>query len=195
MEDIENEIQDKSRVDIFLDAGRPITAFTASSLFVEHLIEPFESIYDYNLASWFIRSNVTKTSINNYFKHGLGRAEGSSFTSAYKLNNQIELMEQEQGIPFIRNLIDFGIDGAEPLEFFSRNPIDCVTYVLRQLSLASRMIWALSKYFNEDSNRVYTEMHTADWWWEKQVIQIKSIDRSCLTSYRSFRIEEILLFL
>jgi hypothetical protein len=42
---------------------------------------------------------------------------------------------------------------------------------MRQPAYAEHLMYATQRYFNSDMQpkRLYTEMHTADWWWETQV--------------------------
>ena len=69
------------------------------------------------------------------------------------------------------------LDGDEPEEtslrqrFFFRDPIQCARYLLGQRCFAEDMVYPPVKEWNgeEPPQRVYSEMHTADWWWETQV--------------------------
>jgi hypothetical protein len=42
---------------------------------------------------------------------------------------------------------------------------------MRQPAYAEHLIYAPQRCFNSDTQpkRFYTELHTADWWWETQV--------------------------
>ena len=52
---------------------------------------------------------------------------------------------------------------------FYRDPVKCVEYLLRQPAFASKMVWGPIKEFSNNGKRLYSEMHTGDWWWEEQV--------------------------
>jgi hypothetical protein len=54
---------------------------------------PFSSEDDFNLASWFVRSKVPKTRINDYFAKGLGGRDAGSFQSAYTLRKHLDVLD------------------------------------------------------------------------------------------------------
>jgi len=60
---------------------------------LDELWSPFSSEYDFNLASWFVQSNVAKMQIDNYLGKGLGGMERGSFRSAYTLETQLETLD------------------------------------------------------------------------------------------------------
>ncbi|KAG0644869.1 hypothetical protein HOY80DRAFT_877864 [Tuber brumale] len=69
------------------------------------------------------------------------------------------------------------IEDADGLElatsrqrFFYLNPLDCAKYLLSQKCFAQDIVYALVKDWDSETPpaRVYSEMHTRDWWWETQ---------------------------
>jgi len=58
-----------------------------------------------------------------------------------------------------------------PIKYWSRDIIKRMGWLMRQLAYAKHLIYAPQRWFNSDTppKRLYTEMHTADWWWETQV--------------------------
>ena len=55
------------------------------------------------------------------------------------------------------------------LPFFYRNILDCVRYLLRQIAYKDDLVYAPRREYDFDGQRVFSEMHTADWWWDVQV--------------------------
>ena len=55
------------------------------------------------------------------------------------------------------------------LPFFYRNILDCVRYLLRQIAYRDDLVYAPRREYDFDGQRVFSEMHTADWWWDVQV--------------------------
>jgi len=57
------------------------------------------------------------------------------------------------------------------IKYWSQDIIKCMTWVMLQAADAEHLIYALQRCFNSDRppKRLYTEMRTTDWWWEKQV--------------------------
>jgi hypothetical protein len=60
------------------------------------------------------------------------------------------------------------IDG-ELFVFCHRDPIVCIRYLLSQTAYSGEMVIAPVKELNAAGERMYSELHTADWWWNIQV--------------------------
>jgi len=60
-------------------------------------------------------------------------------------------------------------DGRPAATFYYRNIIDCVRYLIRQVMYRSDMVYAPIREYDSSGERVYYEMHTADWGWDTQV--------------------------
>jgi hypothetical protein len=61
--------------------------------------------------------------------------------------------------------------GAEDLELWRRNPVDCVKELLGNPTLAQELRFAPEHaYEDEEANvHVFDEMNSGDWWWDAQV--------------------------
>jgi hypothetical protein len=57
----------------------------------------------------------------------------------------------------------------EDIAYYSRDILQCARWLLRQLAYEDHLTYAPERHFNDDGQRVYTAMHTADWWWDPQV--------------------------
>jgi hypothetical protein len=59
----------------------------------------------------------------------------------------------------------------EQVEFWHRDPIDCVKEILGNPALQPHIKYAPERIYQDLDRkiRVYEGMHTADWWWETQV--------------------------
>jgi Plavaka transposase len=60
---------------------------------------------------------------------------------------------------------------AESLELWRRNPVDCIKELFGNPAFKNVMRYAPERHYadQEAKIRVYDEMWTADWWWERQV--------------------------
>jgi len=60
-----------------------------------------------------------------------------------------------------------------PIKYWSRDIIKSMGCLMRQPAYAKHLIFAPQRCYNSDTppKRLYTEMHTADWWWETQVMR------------------------
>jgi len=60
-------------------------------------------------------------------------------------------------------------DGQRTLPFFYRNILGCVRYLLRQIAYRDDLVHAPRHEYDSTGQKIYAEMHTADWWWDVQV--------------------------
>ncbi|KAF8433433.1 hypothetical protein BGX38DRAFT_1289941 [Terfezia claveryi] len=91
---------------------------------------------------------------------------------------------------------DHGFPPAKEVTFFYRDVEQCIRYLLHQKVYAQYLVFKSQKDFDRQGNRVYTEMHTGDWWWDTQMtlpvasslvpILITS-DQTCLTNFSGTR--------
>lgn len=60
---------------------------------------------------------------------------------------------------------------VEELELFYRDPIECIHVLLGNPAFISSMKFAPERVYvdNSQTERIYNEMWTGDWWWEMQV--------------------------
>ena len=176
-------------------AGRPLWDVVQHDRSEDEMWVPFRNKTDFELARWFIEAKVPKDHVDRYFKQGLAH-EDSNIKSAYRLLEAVDELESGMGMKSWKEgfvsfskavskcvLRTFHIDekqeipDGEPDEdswtqkFFYRNPIDCAKYLLCQRCFAQDLVYAPVKEWNSEDppQRVYSEMHTADWWWETQV--------------------------
>jgi hypothetical protein len=55
------------------------------------------------------------------------------------------------------------------ISIYYRNPVACAAYFLRQPCYTPDMVYSPVREAYSESARMYSEMHTADWWWQTQV--------------------------
>jgi len=128
---------------------------------------PFSSENDFNLPSWFVWSKIAKLQSDGYFADGLGNTDSRAFRSAYNLRQDLDILD-----PFREYLVwaEASIDNGRPATtFYYQNIIDCVRYLIRQVAYSSDMVYAPLREYDSSGERLYSEMHTADWWWDMQV--------------------------
>ena len=58
-----------------------------------------------------------------------------------------------------------------PINYWSRDIIKSMRWLMWQTAYAEHLIFAPQRYLDSDMppKRLYTEIHTANWWWETQV--------------------------
>jgi hypothetical protein len=143
---------------------------------------PFASAHGFKLASWFIQSKVPKSRINEYFSSGLGNSASVGYSSMHTLENHLRSFDPYSlYLQWFEGQVD---DGRRTLPFFYRNILDCVRYLLRQIAYRDDFVYAPRREYDCEGQRVYSEMHTADWWWNVQVQRPNLLQKHWLTDYR-----------
>jgi hypothetical protein len=127
---------------------------------------PFLIAYDFYLAKWFVDTKTMKKGSQEYFKKGLYQGAGS-YRSAYNLYKVIQDLPPTSGEPSWTS-IEGQIDG-ESFVFCHRDLRVCIQYRLSQTGYSGEMVYALVNEFNAAGERMYSKLHTADWWWNIEV--------------------------
>ena len=60
---------------------------------------------------------------------------------------------------------------GEPLEFYSRDVIECIRCLFGDPQFAQHLAVAPERHYtgHERTTRIYNKIHTGDWWWKVQV--------------------------
>jgi len=120
-----------------------------------------------NLASWFVGKKVAKAHIDAYFADGLGGTDARSCRSAYTMRQHFDELDLfGDYLVLTETAID---DGQHATTFYYQNVIDCVRFLICQVVYRSEIVYAPVREYNSSGERLYSEMHTADWWWDTQV--------------------------
>jgi len=152
-------------------AGRPLSEVAGytelNNAMTDDPWSPFSSENDFNLASWLVWSKVAKSQIDVYFAEGLGSTDSRSFRSAYTLRQHLDILDRfREYLVWAVASID---DGRHATTFNYQNMIDCVRYLIREVVYSSDMVYAPIREYDSSGERLYSEMHTVDWWWDMQV--------------------------
>jgi len=60
-------------------------------------------------------------------------------------------------------------DGQRTLPFFYRDILGCVRYLRRQIAYRDDLVYAPRGEYATTGDRIYAEIHAADWWSDVQV--------------------------
>jgi len=106
----------------------------------QHPWSPFSSGHGFKLPSWFIEAKVPKSPINEYFWSGLGNASSAGYSSMHTLENLLQALDTHSAyLQWNEGQVD---DGKRTLPFFYRNVLDCVRYLLRQITYKDDFVYA-----------------------------------------------------
>ena len=93
--------------------------------------------------------------------------ERGSFRSANLFEKQLETLD-----PFREYLswTEATIESAEQSNtFYYHNIVSCVRYLIRQVAYKEHIVYAPIREYYSNGDQLYSEMHSADCWWETQV--------------------------
>ena len=95
---------------------------------------PFTSAKGFKLASWFLESKSWKSQIKDYFATGLCDAASVGYSSMYTLGNLLRSLNPYG--PYLQWFHGQVVseDGKSTLSFFYRDILDCVRYLLREIT-------------------------------------------------------------
>jgi len=125
---------------------------------------PWQQFYcakDFKQAIRFVKAHYPKSQIDCHFKEGgCNIPEHFSYTSGWTMYNQIYRMDNH--LPKRR---DASISTRNGRRFFYfRDPVECAQYLLRHRPYKEHMVEGPTQAVDAEGDRVYSEMHLAEWW-------------------------------
>ena len=139
---------------------------------------PFENVTDYALAQWLLNSECSRRDVDRFFsdKRMSLLHSNISFNSAdqwlEKIHNIPYGIEDDQWeeVPFSINDDTFS-NGNEKYTIIFRDPVKIIRYLLGHKPFETKLTYAPIHHYYYDNNRkvrIYSELHTAEWWWQIQ---------------------------
>jgi len=184
-DDLESEAEDSTAAppraagpystETYPGAGEPIgeapELLAATSKLLDDPWFPFANAHDFKQARWMIQSNLAKGHIDQYFREGLCTTNEVSFTSGWTLHRSLDRMYPELGEASWKSRDVVTVIGGKErsIPFYFRNPLACVAYLIKQPCFRDHLFYAPVRQYDGSGERMYSEMHTAEWWWGIQV--------------------------
>ena len=133
-------------------------------------ISPLQNAYEYKLARFFHDSKTSLTNIDRFFKADLltsarSKTQKGYFQSGHTWRNKMWAMVDQP--EWQRGTVDFHLQ--KDCSLYYRDLEDTVRYLVKQRAYAEHLVFTPSREFDSSGDRIYTEMHTGDWWWRIQV--------------------------
>ena len=138
---------------------------------------PFQSPTDFAAAQWFLSARCTKGDIERFF----GDRRLGPIHKLLSFTSHDELMTKIHDIPYgikddTWNIAEVEVEqetiGSPPSRYQIqyRNIIKVIEFLLGHGPFAHHLSFAPVRQFSGtgNDNRIYDEMHTADWWWRTQ---------------------------
>jgi len=175
----------------------PRRTFCDNSYYTEfwHLINnPWLPSYyteDFKLAIRFVEAHFPKPQIDYHFNEGWCKIpEYFSYTSGWTMYNQIYAFDNQ-----LRRWRETVISTPHGQSvFYFRDPVEYAWYRLRQRPYNNHMVGGPTRTIDAEGDRVYSQMNSAEWWWEMQdrllpgatiVPLICGLDKTQLTDFSS----------
>ena len=113
---------------------------------------PFSSEGDFNLASWLVRSKVSKSEIDTYFAEALGSIDARSFWSAYTLQQELDVLATlGEYLTWTEAAIG---NGRHTSTFYYRNALNCVRCLVCQVAYSSDMVYTPIQEYDSSGERL-----------------------------------------
>lgn len=175
---VDNEyVVDPARTEIYGNAGIPVMDVPKDRVVLNEDSSPwapFVNPHDFKTGSWFIRNGATGQMITEGFNSGIlspTEEKKVSFSSPYTLKALVDAMEPDMGTKsWKEGRARFFADVKNEWKlFYYRDVVKMIQQIFRQPAYKEHLIYSPVKEFNGKGGRVYSDLHTADWWWRKQV--------------------------
>ena len=122
---------------------------------------PFRSAHDFQQAQSF--SQQTKTWIDQHLRRGLD-------------NFNIESFQWTDALRKLLSELDFGLGNDSWIEddshifgtLYYRDIFKCIQFLLAHLPFQAHLDFEPVCLADSEGRRIYSEMNTGDWWWDKQ---------------------------
>ena len=111
---------------------------------------PFTSVSSFKLASCLIQTKVSKSQINKYFSSGLGDLTTDDYCSMYTLEYYPRFLDSHSAYQqWFEGLVE---DSWRALLFFYHNVLDCLKYLLRQITYWDDLVYTPLHEYDHSGN-------------------------------------------
>jgi hypothetical protein len=137
---------------------------------------PFRSDVEYAQVMWWTTYRISRRAINDWFSDPRMdpiRVNHFYCQSARDVIEKLALRPAQLDIkplPWTTRTIEILINNYEvrKLTIYYRNAMDVVSFLLGHRPHRDDLVYAPVRQFGSNGQRIYDELHTAEWWWERQ---------------------------
>jgi len=161
------------------DCQTDVVVLELSNKFENRDYLSFHNSTDYSWVLWLHNNHTTKKSVNVFFKNPqLNKMHSHlSFKNTdqwldqlhkilYDISQALKKQKWTSQIFKIKSAYDEETDCEYVIQY--QSIIDTLHFLLSHKPFDDDMVYALIHHYNGDEKRVYSELHTEDWWWQTQ---------------------------
>jgi len=165
------------RVEEHATAGTPLSDVCMDNVLffrTRNPFFPFETAFDWKIGSWLLKGNASNEMITTGGNSGILHQQGSSYrttiTSVRELRKRVDALEPDFGKDkWLSDSVRFWANKKkQKAKFYYRNIVTVLEHYFKQPAFRDHLVYKPRKEFNEKGERVYSEIFSADWAWEKQ---------------------------
>lgn len=136
-------------------------------------LSPFKSEMEYAFALWLAKTKVSKGEVDAFFQDNRLEAMHNSFSYNNANEWQVKMHDILDGIPedeWQRKEFQFSPDQyTTPIcHVIYRDIIKVIKFLIGHPPFEEDLVYAPIRLRNQADQRIYTELHTGNWWWDIQ---------------------------
>ena len=178
-QNIENHLRQSISVKKFTDqypdsgAGKPLSDSQSHHLYsnesgIRNPYSPFKDRLNWEIARWAKLRGPGSTACSELLSiPGVQEALGLDYKNSRELNHIIDT--SLPGRPRFR--CKQVVVAGESLELYYRPVLDCIRWIFGDPNFAGLLVFIPERHYSDEDNteRLYHDMHTGKWWWDTQV--------------------------
>ena len=135
---------------------------------------PFETISDYAFGIWLRSSGVSKGDVDRLLRDSRCApiTQSLSFQTSSQWHTRIEGLPNGMKPDWRTSIlsVEAQFDGTEDREYVVhyQNVLEAIRFLIGHRPFANNLSYEPVRHYNTEGQRIYSEMNTAEWWWEKQ---------------------------
>ena len=186
------------REEAFPDAGKGEDTDCPEMADMVHGYFPFKGRRSYAMAKWLYESKTTQGKVDEYFKDPRNKRSHLCFSNGRGWLRRLEtiphgIKDDDWTTEHLTIPLEFSGVKTHRVMFVYRDILRVIRFLLGYRPFKEELVYAPVRHFNSKDERMFSEMHTGDWWWRTQlqlppkatlVPLLLATDKTMLTKHR-----------